>query len=141
MSSLILPVDVSILAYPMRLYVKLIRQPLQQYLKIKYIQSLLSLVCSGPPLLLPRATHITIIPTKITTIVAPIGTAIFRSTQSGIQGNKNCFTSGISLAGGGAMVAVKRKKKNTHIITFMMWRFPAQNTYNDYSDNYNQDCG
>lgn len=52
-----------------------------------HIQSLRSLVCSGPCAFLDRATHTTTIPTTTTTTVAATGTAIFHSTQSGIHGN------------------------------------------------------
>lgn len=65
----------------------------------------LNLVCSGPLDLLDKATQITMHPTKITTIVAAIGTTILRFAHSGSQG-KNSFMKGVSLSGG-AMVAEK----------------------------------
>lgn len=63
------------------------------------IQSFLKRVCDGSTVLRDNATQIVTIPTTTTTIVAAIGTAMFKSTHSGNHGN-NILTSGASLTGG-----------------------------------------
>ena len=76
------------------------------------IQSLRSRVCKGPWALRDRATQITTMPTTTTTTVAATGTAIFKSTQSGIQGN-SIFTPGDSLIG--AIVPRIQKKQRLYL--------------------------
>lgn len=81
-----------------------------------------SLVCSGPRVLLDRATQMTTMPTMMTTMVAPTGTMTLMSNQTGSHG-KNRRTSPSSppffsespeppLRIGGAIVPVSRDERN-----------------------------
>lgn len=80
--------------------------------KTEDIQSLLSRVCVEVKVLRESATQITTTPTTTTTIVAHIGTAIFKSTHSGIHGN-SIFISGASLTG--AMVPAINKNNAIYL--------------------------
>lgn len=85
------------------------------------------------------ATHITKIPTIITTTVAPTGTATFKSTQSGIQG-KNCLTSGMIFSGG-ATVPKRINKEVVSYLTFVVRWFSTQHTDDYNRNNYDQNGG
>lgn len=73
-------------------------------------------------------------PTTTTTTVAATGTAIFKSTQSGIQG-KSILTPGDSLIG----AIVPRIQKNNDF-TFMVISFAPQYTNHNNGNNYDQNC-
>lgn len=98
--------------------------PCQAFCTLSNIQSLLSLVCEGPLALRVTATQITTIPTATTIIVAAMGTAIFKSTQSGIQGN-SILTLGKSRIGA---IVPRNKRENERVLIYLCDSFLCRAT-------------